>query len=200
MADSLLSSLLSAAKWKITNEDYGTSLWTKLGVIFVEIMSDAQVVSQPLSNQDYTGSSVYQNLLTVDLTNGKILRPVKLRMTALCSDLSTLENIITAFVNPTSTFSVTSKSIVSDAMLFSDLTITHDSEKISASTVVMEFEQWTPDANESYNPDGSYNASNYGVRIQSLSTVNTSSISSTVSSLTSSATALYSKVLSAITS
>lgn len=199
MADTLLSSLVGSSKWKIVNETYQIPLWTGIGVLSVDIASDAQVSNQPLATQDLTEATVYINLLDVDVSNAKILRPPAIRMTVLVPDVSTLENILTSFVDVTATFSVTSKSIVTDAMLLKGVTVVHDNEILSASKVTMEFEQWTPDANGSYNPDGSYNASNYGVRIQKLNTISISSISSTVDGLTSSAEALYSKVTNYIT-
>lgn len=199
MATSLLSDFIGAAKWKIVNEKYGVPLWTGVGVASVDTSTEAQITNQPLSTKDLTNDSVYEDLLVVDTKNSKILRPVVMRLSIFVKDVSTLENISSAFADTTSTFSITSKSIVSDYMLLKSVNISHDNDMLSASKVVLEFEQWTPENTVTFNPDGTYNATNYGIRIQSLSSVSVGQISSTVNSLTTAAEALYSKVSNVIT-
>ncbi len=56
-------------------------------------------------------AQVYTEALDVDVKNGKIIQPVRLRISAIRPGLSQVESIINAFSDSTSTFAITSRPI-----------------------------------------------------------------------------------------
>jgi len=194
MANSALSYLFSASPLKITNESDGYQSWAGLAVKSVDVMLESSVTDNPLSNKSFTEESIYTDLLDVDTRNGKIIRPVKIKMTVISTDLSTIEDMMGALVSPTRTFSITSKSIISEAMMMIDLTITQSKDMISANELVAEFEQFKPTIDDAYNPSDPANRSHFGIRIQLPGSVAKDGIKSVTGNLTDSVQSLYNKI------
>lgn len=184
MANSILSSLLSTSKFKVYNEATGYPIWSKLQVKSVDVDAESSNAEEPLSVMQLSESSVRAQLLIQDIQSSKIIRPSRLRITALCSDISTLESIIALFNDVTSTLSISSKSVITGSMMITRLHISQSSEILSASKITIELEQSKPPAPNNFNPSQASDASTYGVRIQ------------TPPSLTQTASGLYNKVQS----
>lgn len=167
MPPSILSALTTKPGFNATNELTGNVVWTDLGVVDVEIRSSSANTDMPMSNQQENQSGgVYTSILTADIEAIKIIQPSGLRVTALCANISTLENIIATFLDETSTISINTKSIITSFLVMTELDVEQTSEMISASKVVMTFEQAQPPQNSGYLPEQSGDSSVYGVSIQ----------------------------------
>lgn len=166
MADNIITSLFSVSPLKVVNESNGYEYWKGIAVKSVAVMLDTAITDHPISNKSYTEESLYTDLLDVDTRNGKVLRPVKLKITALTDNLAIVESMMGATVDPAMTFRITSKSIIAESLMFTDLTIGQGPEMTSAVEVVMEFEQSEPNIKESFTPENPANRSNFGIRIQ----------------------------------
>jgi hypothetical protein len=167
MPESILSTLFSQPKFVATNENTGLTMWSKLGIVDVEVASSSGNTDKPLSNQQISDNGTYQSILSQDIQTVKIMQPDRLRVTALCADISTLENVISTFLDNTVTIAINTKSIITSYLALCDVDIEQTGEMISASRVVMTFEQAQPPVNSGYAPEQSADASVYGISIQS---------------------------------
>lgn len=171
MPSTILSALTSKPGFVATNENIGTAVWSKLGIVDVEVDAASANSDSPLSDQQVTSSdlnsaNVYTSVLQADIQTVKIIQPTRLRVTALCDDLSTLENIISTFMNNTVTISINTKSIITSYLVLSDIDIEQTGDMISASKVVMNFEQAQPPENSGFAPEQAADTSVYGVSLQ----------------------------------
>jgi hypothetical protein len=171
MTQSILSTLFSSPQFIATNENTSAVLWSKLGIVDVEISSDSANTDMPLSNQQVSDGKTYQSILAADIESVKIMQPSRLRVTALCSDISTQENIISTWEDVTVTISINTKSVITSYLVLTDVEIEQSGEMISASRIIMNFEQAQPPANSGYSPEQAADSSVYGVSIQTPSTV-----------------------------
>jgi hypothetical protein len=196
MANSALSQLFSVSPLKIVNEANGYEYWAGLAVKSVDVMLDSAVTDNPLSNKSFTEEALYVDILDVDTRNGKIIRPVKLKMTLLSTDLSTIESMMGALANASQTFSITSKAIISDSMMLIDLTINQKADMVSAHELIAEFEQAEPPIPVEFDPENPSNRSNFGIRIQLPTSILADGIRSVTGNLTGSVESLYNRVAS----
>lgn len=182
-----IQQLLSTPSIKIVDELTKAVRWPKLKIRSVEISLDSDNASVPLSNVQVSENATFQRLLEGDLRTGKILKPPHLKLNFWSVDNSTTESVVQAFLDQTTTFSVTSKSIISTSMVIVSLELTQSPENLTATAITMEMEQAIP-AGESdgYDPAQQSDEPTRGVRIQSPV------------SLTQSVTDLYNRVLKSI--
>jgi hypothetical protein len=171
MPQSILSSILSKPQFVATNESSNSVLWPQLGILDVEISNDSENSDKPISNQQLSDKATYQSILTQDIQAAKIIQPSRLRVTALCADISTLENVLATYSNLSATISINSKSIITQSLMLTAVDVEQTPEMISASRVVMVFEQAQPPANSGFAPEQAADASVYGVSIQTPPTV-----------------------------
>jgi hypothetical protein len=208
MASSIFQAILGTNPFSITNDADENSVryWTDLKIIAVEILVSSNVVDQPLAltavthDADKRFDKNFINLLDVDTRNGKIIQPTKLRMKCMCANLSTVESMMRYFEDITASFSITSKAIISDLMIMTDLAITQSTESLSAVEMVVEWEQAGRRVQATYDPSNPADEETFGVRIQQPESIIAESISSIGDQLTSAAKALYNKVQGTITS
>jgi hypothetical protein len=175
MPQTILASLTSKPQFVATNENTGTQVWSLLGIVDVEVDSSSANSDAPVSSSQVSSSTnaatdasatQYQSVLSVDIQTTKIIQPSRLRVTALCSDLSTLENVISTFTDDTVTISINTKSIITSYLVLSDVEIEQTGEMISASKVIMTFEQAQPPQNSGFAPAQAADSSVYGVSLQ----------------------------------
>jgi hypothetical protein len=171
MPSSILASLLSQPLFTVTDDTTGATLWSDLGIVDVEVILSSENTDKPLSNQQVDDISTYQSILSTDIQSVKIIAPTKLRVTALCDDLSTVKSIIAYFDNTTATMSCSTKSVITRYLAMSEVDIEQSSEMISASKIVMVFEQAQPSQSTGYAPEQAADQSVYGVTLQSPPTV-----------------------------
>ncbi len=184
MANSILSSIFSAANFTAVDSDSGFTLWPSIKVIEVEIGVRSATSDEPLSVVQYVNQTVSQSLQEADVQASKIILPSNIRVTAIASDLSTLESIISSFANTQLTIDITSKSVISSSMVVVDLEIEQTPRMISAARLVMELQQAIPPSSPSFDPSQTADQNTYGVRIQTLPSA-TTTIASLYSSVTS---------------
>jgi len=199
MAESILSSissLLGNTKFTIKDE-FGYAYWRDLKIVSVEIMGDAATAENPLATNELSDDATYVNLLDIDISNGKIIRPVKLKLKAICNNLATIEGIMLAFAQTINMYDITSRKISADAMMMKDVEILQTSDMISAVTIVIEWEQAEPPVYNAFDPDNPSNDKTYGLRIQTPPNVPLT-LSGIGSNIVSSAESLYNKVSKAI--
>lgn len=196
MATSLLSSLFGRNTFKIKNESTGAIQWINLKIINVDILLEASSMDHPMFTKDAVDANGYIKLLEIDITNGKIITPSKMKIKAIAPDLTTVESIIAGFIDLVTTYEISTKSVISSSMFMSDLLITQSSDNLTSTELVMEWEQATQPNPSSFDPLNSANDSTYGVRIQSNDISIPSTISSFVDGAESGAKALYDKVSS----
>lgn len=185
MPNSILSSIFSTAKFTATDSDTGFTLWPNMKVVEVEIANRSANSDQPMSIEQYSNDTVYQQLKDADVATGKIIMPAALRVSAIAPDLSTLEAIIASFANTQLTIDITSKSVISSSMAVVSLEVEQTPKMLTASRVVIEMEQTLPPQPGGFDPEQSGDQNTYGVRIQTLPSVTTTitSLYSRVSSL-----------------
>jgi hypothetical protein len=134
MASSLLQAIFGARPFKIVSDRFGYPYWTDLKILAVDIMLSAAVVDDPLAIEIITNQDddVFVNLLDVDTSNGKIIQPTKLRVKCLCDNLSTVEGLMIGFSDITATYTITSRGVIADSMVMTDITFVQSSERLSA--------------------------------------------------------------------
>jgi hypothetical protein len=167
MANSILSTLLSKPSFIATNEVTNEVVWADLGIVDVEIQSGSSNTDAPMANSSTTDSATYQSVLAADLEAVKIIQPSRLRITALSDNISTVQDIIATFLDETVTISINTKSIITAFLALTSLDLEQSGEMLSATRVIMTFEQAQPPANSGFVPSQSADASVYGVSIQS---------------------------------
>lgn len=171
MAQSILSSLLAKPVFVAKNEAYDFAIWSDLGIVDVEITSSSDNTESPISNQQVADSGTYESIQAQDVQTTKIIEPSRLRVTALCANISTIESIISTFLDTTATISISTKSIITNYLVLTEVDVEQTGDMISASKVLMTFEQAQAPANSGYAPEQAADASVYGVSIQSPPTV-----------------------------
>ncbi|HCF0934277.1 TPA: hypothetical protein NH725_004773 [Pseudomonas aeruginosa] len=194
--NSFLKAILNTPTLTIRDDVTKLPVWKSLQVKKVEIYSPASVVSKPLATKDQTEAQVYTEALDVDVKNGKIIQPVRLRINAICPDLSTVESIMNAFNDNTSTFAITSKSILADKMAIMTLDVDQSPDMLNAAEINMEFEQVEPPVLNEFDPAFPQDRPTYGVQIQSLSDANLLDLGAAGDSISSAAKSLYNRVTS----
>lgn len=179
------------------NDQY--TYFKDLKVLLVEVDQACAVGKDPLSMEQVTETATYVALMDADIKSGKILRPSAMRVTALVANLSTVESLLKSFSDVTATFTVTSKSIITDYMCICNVNIEQTGDILSAAKVIIELEQTAPTSIGNFDPNNPADESSYGVRIQAPPSVLASAVSA-VDNLSSTATALYNKVSTSVTS
>lgn len=198
MANSILSALIGKNPFQITSEASGYTYWADLAVVRVDVLLDSEVTDQPMATKDLMDAEVYVDLLDVDVTNGKILRPSKLRLKCLCANLSTVEDLMNAFADTEATFQVSSKSIIIGDMMMVNMTITQSDEILSAVEIEIDWEQAAPPDPTTFAPADPADATNISTRVQNLKTSVAGAASGFVTDFTSGVTSLYNKVSTGI--
>ena len=173
MAESILLQLSSwvqnSVAFSATNEATGLPLWSKIGLVDVEIKSTSKNARLPLSNVGENDDGTYTELKQEDILAAKIIQPDSINVTAFVGDLSTLESIVASFADLTQSISINSKSIQSSDMVITGINFDQTPEMLSATKVNIVFEQCVPPQAASFNPEQDGDASVSGFRIQSLS-------------------------------
>lgn len=191
MANSILSSVAGwvtgQTVFQAVNELTSATVWDKIGVVRVEIPSEAEATNQPLSNIQYKDDGTYFNLLDSDIQSIKIIRPARMRITALCGDLSTLESVIASQKDRTLTLTIYTKNVIANNLIVTDVSITQTPDRMSATEINIELEQGIAPGSASYSPAQSADASAYGFQVQSPQTA------------TQTVSGLFSKVASKVT-
>jgi hypothetical protein len=165
MPSTILSTLLGQPLLTITDETTGNAIWTDLGIVDIEVSLSSENTNEPLSNQQISDSSTYESILAADVQSVKIISPSRLRITALCSDLSTVKGIIATFADTSATMSISTKSIVTRYLCMSEVDIDQTAEMISAVRIVMVFEQAQPTESTGFAPEQAADESVYGVTL-----------------------------------
>jgi hypothetical protein len=196
MPGSILSTVLGAPSFKVTDEATNAAIWTDLGIVDVEISNSSENTDQPLSNQQVDSSGTFQSIFSKDVASVKIISPSRLRVTSLCADLSTVKSIIAYFNNLTATMSINTKSIITRYLVLSECDIEQSGEMISAVRVVMVFEQAQPSESTGYAPAQAADQSVYGISIANPpSVVPLATLTKAIASATSSIAPIVSGAL-----
>lgn len=194
MANQLISQLLGESKFKIYDESTGLQVWEDLSVIAVSISSDAETARQPISIIDPSEREVYQAIIEDDVSNGKIIRPTSLTLYCMTADLSTMENIERKWSDITSSFSILSRSIISDHMIISQVVIDQTKDNISSQRITIKFEQSEPYKSTQFDPAADSDATTYGIRVQNIPETISEVVNGTVSAAQTTATRISNKL------
>lgn len=171
MANSILSTILGSPSFKVTDEATNGAIWTDLAIVDVEIQNQSENTDQPLSNQQVDSDQTFKSIFSGDIASVKIISPSRLRVTALCDDLSTVKSIIAYFSNLSATMSISTKSIITHYLVMSEVDIEQGSDMISAVRIVATFEQAQPSESTGFAPAQSADQSVYGISITNPPTV-----------------------------
>lgn len=152
------------------NELTGAPCWDGMGAAEVDIPASSSNASVPIATDDLAESFVSTVLQTADIQSSKILTPTRIRLVALIDNISLIESILSLFADTRVTLTVTSKSIIAASMSIVNVDIEQSPSMMSASRVVIEFEQVIPaNAASGYSPLQSGDQSTYGLSVQSAS-------------------------------
>jgi len=204
--DNLIDQLFSRSPLTVINELHGVQTWDKLGVISVDILPDAITATQPVSLPTYTDKNLSIEGSRLDSKNAKVIQPTRLVIKAVTKDLALVESIMGDFADVMSTFSVTSKGIISDSMAIIELDIDFSPENTDSYLLTIRMEQAERMKLGEYDPESPSDESTYGIRVQSpqpsvfekaLDGLAVES-SGTLNSFTSSVSGLYNKVQNVI--
>jgi hypothetical protein len=169
---SVASSLLDQASFVATNDLSSQVIWPQLRSIDVEITSEASQTEQPLSSVQYNDDGTYTNLTAADVATIKIIRPSAVRVTAICSDLSAIENVINGFDDMNMTISISTKSIIIPDLCICTIGIEQSGNMLSAAQITIELEQVASPTPSTYWPQQSGDVPSYGITVQTLKTTN----------------------------
>jgi hypothetical protein len=164
---SIISSITGSTKFSATNELTGIRCWTTLKIKDVEVDSASMNTSHPVSSEGGSDSSTYTSLISSDIAALKIIQPSKMKITAFCSDISSLEGVISVFKDTQATLSITTKGITASGMMVVDVDVEQTALMMSAMKVTIELEQAVaPASGSAFNPAQSTDSPNYGISIQ----------------------------------
>jgi hypothetical protein len=182
MANSI-TSIFNKATFSAINELTGVACWKKIRIKDVEVNSSSLNTSNPIIEEQATDASSMISLLSSDINALKIIQPTTMQITALCTDLSSIEGIISIFNDTQSTLTITTKGITAKNMAVVSVEIEQSPDMMSAARVIIELEQAVPVGSvSSFSPSQSSDESSSGVSVQ------------TPPSLSTTASGLYSKV------
>lgn len=197
MASSLINTLFGKVAFAIVDESFDYPRWGGLKILNVDIMLDSSIIDQPVAVQEGLADEGFISLLEIDISNGKIIQPVKVRVRAIAPNLSTVEGLMSGFVDSITTYSITSRSVISSSMYMTDLQIIQTPDNLSSTEVVIEWEQSAIPANlPPFTPDNPANNSKFGVRVQKPAEGIPNQLRGFASSIRSGADALFEKVTS----
>lgn len=166
MADTILTARLSKPQFVAKNELNNVTIWQGMAVVDVDVNSPAAVTDFPLVIDGPKDAPTTSQINENDLQAVKIIQPARLRVTAVIADLSMVESIISLFMDPTVTISVTTKSIITDHLVMVDIDLQQSADMVSASKLVMNFEQARAPLSAGFQPEQAADSSMYGVNIK----------------------------------
>lgn len=196
MASSLIGYVFGKKSFKIVHEEFNYQYWGDLKILSVDILVDASVIDQPIAAQENLDPDGYINLLEVDVANGKIIQPTRMRVKALAPTLSVVEGLMLGFVDTVSTYTITTRSVIATGMYMLDLQLVQSGDNLSSTEVVIEWEQSAPPSPVDFDPANPSSRSRYGVRIQKPEEGIPKTLTSIGNDIKSGAEALFDKVTS----
>lgn len=182
----LIQMFLGSKSMKIIDETSGIQKWSGLAIISVEIMASSNSSDIPVAATSMQVVSVYEGSLISNMQANKVLTPSSLNINAVCTDVSTMENIISSFKDLEATYKITSRNIISEAMALVNVEIAQTPENVSGVVLRLAFEQTSKSSDSGFNPLQSADQDSLGVSSQESET------------LTSTVTGLYNNIKSKI--
>jgi hypothetical protein len=174
--NTILSSPFSQPTFLAVNELNNFATWKSLGIVNIEVGVSSTNTDQPLSMEQVHSGVVYQALLQADIESIKIIEPSHLRIIALAPDIDTLDSIIQVFANPYATMSISTKSIITYALVVTSIDVEQTAEMLSASRVTITLEQAQAPTFTDYNPAQDADASVHGITLQQPDSISIANI------------------------
>lgn len=166
MANSILSSLFARTAFRAVNNRTGYPCWVNLKVVAVEIDSSSANADVPLASADGDETFTYAQLMEEDVKTAKIIRPTRMRVTALSPDVSTTNSVLAVYADVESTLTITTKSVIADLMTVAHVTIQQDDEALNVARITIELEQASQPENDPFKPSSMADETSVGTRVQ----------------------------------
>lgn len=171
MSNSILSSLFARSAFRATNNRTGYQCWTNLKVVAVEIDSSSANADVPLASSEGNETGTYAQLMEADIQTAKIIRPTRMRVTAISPDVSTTNSVLAVYADVEATLTITTKSVIADLMAVTHVTIQQDDEAINVARLTIELEQCAQPDYDPYNPVNQADETAIGTRVQRPPTI-----------------------------
>ena len=171
MSNTILTANFSRPQFVATNEALNQIIWEGMAVVSAEIEPSAAVTDMPLAIDGPKDSPTTETIHEADLRATKIIQPVRLRVQAVISDISIIENIIGMLEDETATMSVNTKSIITKDLILTEVGVSQTGDMTSAARVSMSFEQAQAPVGAGYNPEQPADGSVYQIGFQNLTYV-----------------------------
>jgi len=143
-------------------------LWSNLKIISAEVDQESSNSAHPMDVQQLANQQVVDQLLAIDISTTKIIRPTHMRVEAIAPDIDTLEGVIATFADATATIDIISKGVVCYSMAMVTLVVEQTPRMLSAAKLLISLEQSVPPGISSWDPAQAGDANTNGVRIQTL--------------------------------
>lgn len=186
LASSVLTSFFGKPAATFINDKTNQIIWKKVQIISVDIDGESANTIYPASELVITEDSVYRELVNINVQPIKILRPSRVRLTMMCPNLSSIEEVVNSFADTTLTLMISTKSLTILSMCITEVTVEQVPEKLSATLVQVTMEQSEALQTIVYSPSQSGDFSVMGIKIQIPPVV-----SQTVQGLYSKVTSLF---------
>lgn len=185
MANSIMSQLVSAANFRIYDEEYGIAVWTDLKVESVSITADAHTAQNPMSNVYAASDTQDSTALENDLKATKVIQPISVTVNCKIQSISTTSAIGQAFSSQTKTYRVVAKGLTAQGMALTGVQIDQSPEALSAISCELTFEQAEIPSTTGFNPSSSSDSDTYGLTVDADDSIDDTveSVYNTVSSL-----------------
>ena len=148
----LIKLLFSNTSLQIKDELTGVIKWPRLTPLSADITAAAVVSDQPFAATPIQAVGVYENAILTNMQAVKILMPASLSLNALITDVSTAESIIQGWKDKESTFTITSRSIISQGMALVKVEFNQSKNNLSAVVATLSFEQTAESNLSNFNP------------------------------------------------
>lgn len=137
----LLKLLFSNSTLIIKDERNGVIKWPRLTPLSADITAASTMTDQPMAATPIQAIGVYENVILNNMQAVKVLMPAALTLHCLITDVSTAESIIQGWKDKESTFTITSRSIISQAMALVKVEFNQSKSNLSAVIATLNFEQ-----------------------------------------------------------
>jgi len=186
MPNSIISSVLNAAQFRIYDDRSGDQIWKSLGILSVNTDSESANSQKPLSNIQLSGNATFNRLQSTDVEGSKIIRPSMIKVVGMVPDITTTEAILSAWGNVFLTVTLQSRGVIAENMTVTNVVIEQSPEWTSADRITIELEQIAIPSIMGYRPSQQADKSAVGLKIQTPNTTaqNVAAIYNRVNQLT----------------
>ena len=180
----LIKLLIGTSSLRIVDDATGVRKWPKLNVLTVAITATASTSDNPMAATPAQAIASYESDIINNMQSVKVIMPSAMTITALINDTSTAESIVSAWASQEDTFSITSRSIISNAMALVNVVFKQSNTNTSSVAAELYFEQTAESQLFKFDPKQPADSSQIGIATKAPQSL-TSTVSTFYNSVTS---------------